>query len=67
MKYFIIFIIIVVYFFPKSFVTYPGYTTKEIYDAWDTNEKKHCYGFTYTPVKELADSEEKSFCFGIPL
>lgn len=63
----LIIIIIIAYFFPKSFVTYPGYTTKEVYDLWEANEKKTCYGFVYATVREMADATENSWCIGMPI
>ena len=68
MKYLkiIILILVVVFFFPKSFVTYPGYTTKEYYDQWE-NSKKTCHGFFYVTKTENVDSEKKDICFGLPL
>ncbi|MBP6912687.1 MAG: hypothetical protein KBB86_02000 [Candidatus Pacebacteria bacterium] len=66
MKYFkiVIIIIIIAYFFPKSFVTYPGYMTQESYNMWEST-KKHCYGFVYAPVREMADATENSWCIGM--
>lgn len=66
MKYFIFLAIIVVYLFPKPFVTYPGYTTEEFYKEWETT-KKTCYGYVHTTARAVADTEEQSWCFGMPL
>jgi hypothetical protein len=70
MKYFkiVIIIIIIAYFFPKSFETYPGYTTKEVYDSWESNEKKTCYGFVYVTKGDAGgDWVDKDICIGMPI
>ncbi|MCC6323518.1 hypothetical protein IT400_01865 [Candidatus Nomurabacteria bacterium] len=66
MKYFIFLIIIVVYLFPKPFVTYPGYTTEKIYNEWETT-KKTCYGYAHVTPRADEDAEEKSWCIGMVL
>lgn len=67
MKYFIILILVVVYLFPKPFITYPGYMTQESYNEWEAT-KKHCYGFVYVTKEDAGgDWADKDWCFGIPL
>lgn len=69
MKYFkiVIIIIIIAYFFPKSFVTYPGYMTQESYNNW-ASTKKHCYGFVYVTKGDAGgDWVDKDICIGMPI
>ncbi len=63
----IVLILIIAYFFPKSFVVYPGYMTQESYDMWSST-KKHCYGFVYATKDDAGgDWADKDWCIGMPL
>ncbi len=53
-------------FYPKSFVSYPGYTTEEIFEEFERN-KKQCIGFIFEKEQSNPDSEKTDLCFGILL
>lgn len=58
-------LITIIFLFPKSFISYPGYTTMEYYQEFERT-KKHCIGFSYLKNTQdfVADDEEESLCFG---
>ncbi len=61
----LILLAVVVFLFPKPFISSPGYTTTEYAQEFERT-KKHCIGFSYLKnSNEVAvDSEGKSLCFG---
>ncbi len=56
---------IIIFFFPKSFISSPGYTTVQYAEEFEKT-KKHCVGFSYLKnADEVAvDNQGESICFG---
>lgn len=61
----IIVILIIGFFFPKSFISSPGHVTPEMQANFDST-KKTCFGFSYltNPEAMAADAPGESLCFG---
>lgn len=61
----LILLAVVVFLFPKPFISSPGYTTAEYAEQFE-NTKKHCIGFSYLKnANEIAvDAQGQSICFG---
>jgi hypothetical protein len=59
----ILIVLLLVYFFPKSYLTSPGYVTTEDYESFNQT-KKTCIGYSYHKQTGIADAPEKSLCFG---
>jgi hypothetical protein len=60
---FIIIVLLLVYFFPKSYLTSPGYVIQEDYENFNQT-KKTCVGYSYFKNTGVADAPERSLCFG---
>ncbi len=61
----ILLVIVVIFLFPKTYITSPGLTTSE-YSKQFEKLKKSCAGFSYTKKEDIliADAPEESVCFG---
>lgn len=61
----IIFILLVVFLYPKSYTSSPGFVTQEAAMEFNANAKK-CLGYSYLTNAEAmaADAPGKSLCFG---
>ena len=55
--------IIIAFFFPKEYVTYPGYGSDENYQKFLLT-KKSCIGFSKDRIAMTADDVQESICFG---
>ncbi len=64
-KHWVILIIVVVFFFPKPFISSPGFVSIEMQSEFEMNKKK-CAGFDVLTNAEAmaADAPGKSLCFG---
>jgi hypothetical protein len=52
--------------FPKSYTSFPGHVTKEMYEAFEQT-KAQCFGYSHLTNAEqaAADAPGKSLCFGL--
>jgi hypothetical protein len=57
--------LLVVFFFPKSYISSPGHVTAEMYQQF-MQTKKNCLGFSMLTNAEqtAADAPGESLCFG---
>jgi hypothetical protein len=57
--------VLVVYFFPKSYTSSPGFVTQEAMQEFEAT-KARCFGFSYLTNSEeiAADAPGKSLCYG---
>lgn len=58
-------VLAVVFFFPKSYISGPGFVMPEQMAEFEAN-REHCFGFSYLTNAEeaAADAPGKSLCFG---
>ncbi len=58
-------IIVVAFFYPKNFISSPGFVPQEAYQEFEANKPK-CYGYErLTNAQAMAaDAPGKSQCFG---
>ena len=61
----VLIIIIIIFLFPKSFISSPGFVTEKYAEEFERT-KKHCIGFSYLKnADEVAvDNAGESLCFG---
>jgi hypothetical protein len=61
----IILILLVAFFYPKPYISSPGFTTPQMAEEFNRTAKK-CIGFSYlTNASEMvADAPGESLCFG---
>lgn len=61
----ILVLVILVFLFPKPYVSSPGFTTMEYAEQFEQT-KKDCIGFSYlkNKMEVAADAPGKSLCFG---
>lgn len=54
-----------IYFFPKSYISSPGFVTQEISEEFNRT-KPTCFGYSHLTNAEAmaADAPGKSLCFG---
>ncbi len=61
----LILLAVIVFLFPKPFISSPGYTTIEYAQEFEKT-KKQCIGFSYLKNADevAADTQGESLCFG---
>ena len=62
----VIAILLIAYFFPKSYTSSVGRVTSEMHEAFEAS-KPTCMGFSYLTNREAtyADASGQSLCFGV--
>lgn len=62
---FVVALIVVVFFYPKSYISSPGHVTAEMYAEFERNAPS-CIGYSYLTNAEAmaADAPGESLCFG---
>lgn len=58
-------VLLVVFFFPKSYISGPGLMMPEDMQAFE-DSRQYCFGFSYltNEMEAAADAPGKSLCFG---
>ncbi|MES2471108.1 MAG: hypothetical protein V4526_02675 [Patescibacteria group bacterium] len=61
----IIVVLLVIYFYPKQYISSPGFVTQEMHAEFERTKPK-CLGFSYLTNAEqmAADAPGESLCFG---